>query len=157
MPAVTKEAAPQLLLSRLLNAQQQDLHSMLRQIAEPLAAPFAIPLPLSKLPINPDGSPSRPRYNGKALLELHVKQAKRLSVSDVVATAGLLGQPQPSSECPAAPYLSDSQVSRHPDLSYIIITYALSCILALLCFMHNLTTDPGKGLAAMRAQGALSS
>ena len=131
MPAVAQEAPPQSLLSCLLNAQQQELPSMLRQIAEPLAAPFAIPLPLSKLPFNPDGSPSRQRYNGKALLELHVKQAKGLSVSDVMATAGLLGQPQPSSECPAAPVLSGSQVRHHPN-KYITDSHAVSCMLG--CF-----------------------
>ena len=83
---------------------------MLKQIADPLTAPFALLPPLSELPINPDGSHSRWRYNGQALLEHHMLQAKKLPVSDVLPTAGLLGQPQPGANCPAAPSLTRCKV-----------------------------------------------
>ena len=98
------------LLSRLLNATQQDLPSMLRQIVDPLTAPFATLSPLSELPIDPDGSHSRWRYNGQALLEHHMQQIRKLPVSDALPTAGLLGQPLPGSDCPAAPSLTRSKV-----------------------------------------------
>ena len=107
MAAVAQEGPPASLLSRLLNANQGELSSMLRQMAGPLALPFVIPPPLLG---TPNGSLTQPRFNGKALLEYHMEQARRLAANDVVATAGLLGQPQPSAECPAAPCLIRSQV-----------------------------------------------
>ena len=110
VPAVAQQLPQPSLLSRLLNATHQDLPSMLRQIADPLTAPFATLPPLSELPINPGGSHSRWRYNGQALLEHHMQQAKQLPVSDVLPTAGLLGQPQPGGKCPAAPSLNRSKV-----------------------------------------------
>ena len=82
---------------------------MLRQIADPLTAPFATLPPFSELPINHDGSHSHWRFNGQALLEHHIKQARKLPVSDVLPTAGLLGQPQPGSNCPAAPSFTRSK------------------------------------------------
>lgn len=83
---------------------------MLRQITDPLTAPFAMLPPLSELPIEPNGPQSSWHHNGQALLEHHLQQARQLSASDVLPTGGLLGQPQPGSHYPAAPSLSRSKV-----------------------------------------------
>lgn len=108
--AVPQEAPQPSLLSRLLNAPQQDLPDMLSQVFSPLTEPFARLPPLSELPINPGGSQSGWRYNGQALLEHHVQQAKQLPVGDVLPTGGLLGQPTPGRDCPAAPSVTRSKV-----------------------------------------------
>lgn len=108
--AVPQEAPQPSLLSRLLNAPQQDLPGMLSQVFSPLTEPFARLPPISELPINPGGSQLGWRYNGQALLEHHMQQAKQLPVGDVLPTGGLLGQPPPGRECPAAPSLTRSKV-----------------------------------------------
>ena len=124
--AVAQETPRPSLLSRLLNAPPQDLPSMLRQIADPLTAPFATLPPLSELPSNPDGPHSRWRYNGQALLEHHIQQAKKLPISDVLPTAGLLGQPLPGTDCPPAPSLSPSKVKIFGFLSQLCCPAACS-------------------------------
>ena len=110
MNAVPQEAPPPSLLSRLLNTPQQDLPSLLSQVFSPLTEPFARLPPLSELPINPDGPQSGWRYNGQALLEHHIQQALQLPAGDVLPTGGLLGQPPPGRDCPAAPSLTRSKV-----------------------------------------------
>ena len=44
-------------------------------------------------------------------MEYHIKQAGRLPKDQVLATAGLLGQPATGGMCPAAPSLNRSRVS----------------------------------------------
>ena len=44
-------------------------------------------------------------------MEYHIKQAGRLPKDQVLATAGLLGQPATDGMCPAAPSLNRSRVS----------------------------------------------
>lgn len=110
------KGAPQLsALSQLLNTDQSELPGMIRQLLDPLAAPFSMPAPLSALPIGANGTPQW-RYNGQALLEYHLKQARSAPQGQVLRTAGLLGQPQADTGCPVAPSLTRSQVrqsSRH--------------------------------------------
>ena len=108
--AVVADTPPPSTLSRLLNTDENKLPGIIQRLLEPLAFPFHLPNPLSPLPIKSDGSPLW-LYNGNALMEYHIKQAGRLPKDQVLATAGLLGQPATDGVCPVAPSLNQSRVS----------------------------------------------
>ncbi len=108
--AVIAETPPPSTLSRLLNTDENELPGIIQRLLEPLAFPFHLPNPLSPLPIKIDGSPQW-LHNGNALMEYHIKQAGKLPKDQVLATAGLLGQPATHGVCPAAPSLNRSRVS----------------------------------------------
>ncbi|KAA6423282.1 MAG: hypothetical protein FRX49_06734 [Trebouxia sp. A1-2] len=108
-PAVVADTPPPSTLSCLLNTDERELPGIIKCLLEPLAFPFHLPNPLSPLPIKSDGSPQW-LYNGNALMEYHIKQAGRLPKDQVLATAGLLGQPTTDGMCPAAPSLNRSRV-----------------------------------------------
>ena len=97
-------------LSSLLNTDERELPGIIQCLLEPLAIPFHLPNPLSLLPIKSGGSPQW-LYNGNALMEYHIKQAGKLPKDQVLATAGLMGQPATDGVCPAAPSLNRSRVS----------------------------------------------
>jgi hypothetical protein len=108
--AVVADTPPPSTLSRLLNSDENEMPGIIQRLLEPLAFPFHLPSPLLPLPIKSDGSPQW-LYNGNALMEYHIKQAGRLPKDQVLATAGLLGQPRADGTCPAAPSLNRSRVS----------------------------------------------
>ncbi|KAL0049216.1 hypothetical protein WJX82_008932 [Trebouxia sp. C0006] len=108
-PAVVADTPLPSTLSRLLNTDENKLPGIIQRLLEPLAFPFHLPNPLSPLPIKSDGSPLW-LYNGNALMEYHIKQAGRLPKDQVLATAGLLGQPATDGVCPVAPSLNQSRV-----------------------------------------------
>ena len=108
--AVVADTPPPSTLSRLLNTDENELPGIIQRLLEPLAFPFHLPNPLSPLPVKSDGSPQW-LYNGNALMEYHIKQAGRLPKDQVLATAGLWGQPATDGVCPAARSLNRSRVS----------------------------------------------
>ena len=108
--AVVADVPPPSTLSCLLNSDENELPGIIQRLLEPLASPFHLPNPLSPLPIKIDGSPQW-LYNGNALMQYHIKQASNLPKDQVLATAGLLGQPATDGVCPAAPSLNRSGVS----------------------------------------------
>ncbi len=146
--AVVADTPPPSTLSRLLNTDENELPGIIQRLLEPLAFPFNLPNPLSPLPIKSDGSPQW-LYNGNALMEYHIKQAGRLPKAQMLATAGLWGQPATGGMCPAAPSLNRSRVSSRLHQNMIERQLAgvkhVSSGSAVVCI--NLRPIPGTSIA----------